>query len=300
MMRVFGISWIARGPAIRDHTAFAGEKSVPRSAECVSRFLLDVAFAMRPLHSLVALAPLAAALSLCACSGTGPGNIFPNVTPDAGPPSVDNGDAGDLTNGPGTFGDAASAPAVCTPQSLTTFSPSWQQPEAWKQNVCSATQISGFYAACLTPPIDATACKTFVQQNGSCASCLQSQETDAKAAAVVWHEQERYWTVNVAGCIAQATGDASPTGCGAAYAAAIACRQASCDACWAGVGTTSTFQQFNDCEQQAGQSTCQTYAAAVPDKCGDLTKSAASVCMPSTSATAQEAFMQIAPLFCGM
>ena len=50
---------------------------------------------------------------------------------------------------------------------------------------------------------------------------------------------------------------------------------------------------------QPGATTCQTYANAVPAKCGTLDKSPASVCMPPSSATAQDAFMQIAPLFCG-
>ena len=56
------------------------------------------------------------------------------------------------------------------------------------------------------PPISATACDAFVQGNGSCAPCLQSQDTDATSSAIVWHELMKYWTVNVAGCIAQAIG----------------------------------------------------------------------------------------------
>lgn len=160
------------------------------------------------------------------------------------------------------------------------------------------TQITGFYAACLTPPITMQTCQAFVQANSNCASCLQSQETDATSAAIVWHEQERYWTVNVAGCIARAMGDPTATGCGAAYGAAIACRQSSCNACWEAQGTSATFQEFSNCESLAGSTTCQTYADAVPAKCGELDTGPAGVCMPSSSATAQDAFMQVAPLFC--
>jgi hypothetical protein len=238
-----------------------------------------------------------AAIALCACSGTGPGNIFASPPPPP-KPTADDGDAGDLLNQPGM--DAGTlAPAICDPASTASFQPMWQPPEAWKQNVCSTAQIAGFYAACLTPPISMSGCQTFVQANGNCAPCLQSQETDATAGAVVWHEQDRYWTVNVAGCIAWATGDATPAGCGATYGAAIACRQSSCNACWQAQGTTATFAEFSDCESLAGSTTCQTYAAAVPAKCGTLDNGPASVCMPSESATAQDAYMQIAPLFCG-
>ncbi|MGH7293963.1 MAG: hypothetical protein ACRELB_03470 [Polyangiaceae bacterium] len=254
---------------------------------------------MRPLLAVLALPAVPVALVLCGCSGTSPGNIFIGVVAEAGAPSVNNGDGGNLVSGPeaGTFGSPP--PAQCDPQSTAAFSPDWQTPETWKQNVCSTAQITAFYSACLTPPISATACDAFVQANGTCAPCLQSQDTDPTSSAMVWHEQMKYWTVNVAGCIAQATGDPSGAGCGAAYGAAIACRQSSCNACWEAQGTTATFQQFSDCETQAGSTTCQTYATAVPTKCGNLAKSAASVCMPSSSATAQDAFMQIAPLFCG-
>jgi hypothetical protein len=255
---------------------------------------------MRLPVALLAASSVPVALALCGCSGSSTPNIFLGGPADSGVPTSDkNGEGGNLVNGPeaGTFGN--NPPADCTPSSTSSFQPAWQAPEAWKQNVCSATQISGFYTACLTPPISGAACTAFVQANATCAPCLQSQDTDATSAAIVWHEQMKYWTVNVAGCIAEAMGDPSGTGCGAAYGAAIACRQSSCNACWAAQGTTATFQDFSDCETQAGATTCQTYANAVPDKCGTLDKSAASVCMPPSSATAQDAFMQIAPLFCG-
>jgi hypothetical protein len=249
---------------------------------------------MRSLVASVAVAAVPVALSLCACSGAAPGNIFA-TPPDSGPPPVAD-DGGVFATTPDA---GASTPAECDPASTASFVPDWQTPEAWNQGACTAAQISGFYAACLNPPITATACQAFVQSSGSCSSCLQSQETDATSSAIVWHEQMKYWTVNVAGCIADALDDPGGTGCGAAYGAAIACRQDSCNACWEAQGTTATFQDFSDCETLAGSTTCQTYAEAVPDKCGDISKTAASVCMPSSSATAQQAYMQIAPLFCG-
>jgi hypothetical protein len=247
-----------------------------------------------------ALAPALVACSLCslsACSGANP-NVFPDP-PEAAPPVTVADDAGDLVDGPSLLHDAPTSAAICLPQSVSGYQPAWTPPEAWKQSVCTAAQISGFYTACLTPPISPSTCATFVSESGPCTSCLQSQDTAAQAGAIVWHESGAYWTVNVAGCIARAMGDATGGGCGAAYSAAIACRQQSCNACWAGQGTTTTFSEFATCEQQAGQSTCSTFAQAVPTTCGNLSQGAGSVCMPSASATAQEAYMQIAPLFCG-
>ncbi len=236
--------------------------------------------------------------TMAGCSGASD-SVFPKADlPDSGTPlSETNGDAGNLFEG-GTLVQEAAA-TVCDPQSIAGFKPAWTPPETWKQSACAATQISGFYAACLTPPIDETTCKTFVAANSTCSACLQTEDTAPTAGAIVWHEHDAYWTVNVAGCLAQATGDSSATGCGGSYSAAIACRQASCNACWAGQGTTTTFAEFSTCEQQAGESTCATYAAAVPSSCGNISKGPGSVCMPAQGATAQDAFMQIAPLFCG-
>lgn len=249
------------------------------------------------MRALAALVPLVAVAALCACSGVD-GNTFANPpASDAGP--LTNGGDADLSP-PLESGADSGAPSICTPQSVTGFQASWTPPEQWKQNVCTTAQISGFYTACLTPPIDPQTCQSFIQQNANCTSCLQSQDTASTASAIVWHETNRYWTVNVAGCIADATGDMTATGCGASYAAAIACRQQSCNACWAGQGTTTTFQEFSQCESQAGQTTCQSFAQAVPAKCGDLAKSPAGVCMPAAGATAKDAYMQVAPLFCGM
>lgn len=261
--------------------------------EARAGFLLQTSIAMRALQVTFVIASLA----VCGCSGADP-NQFPAGPKDAAPPPITNGDAGSFQNDGGTFGNPPTT-TICNPQSVSGFTPKWTPPEPWKQKSCSSTQISGFYAACLTPPISAQACGAFVQANGACATCLQSQDTDTTAAAIVWHEHEAYWTVNIAGCIANAMGDATGTGCGAAYSAAIACRQQSCNACWAAQGTTTTFQQFATCEQQAGSSTCSTFANAVPTACGDIGTSPAGVCMPQSGATAQEAYMQVAPLFCG-
>jgi hypothetical protein len=249
---------------------------------------------MRALPVVLVLASLA----VCGCSGADP-NTFPSGPKDAAPPPITNGDAGSFGTDSGSFGSTQPPTVVCNPQSVSGFTPKWTPPETWKQAACTSAQISGFYSACLATPISQQTCGAFVAANGACASCIQSQDTDAKSAAIVWHENDAYWTVNIAGCIANAMGDPSANGCGAAYSAAIACRQQSCNACWAAQGTTATFSEFSTCEQQAGSSTCSMYADAVQPACGDLATSAAGVCMPNSSATAQGAFMQVAPLFCG-
>ena len=239
-----------------------------------------------------------AGLGLGACSGASP-DVFPAPTAaEAGaPPSEVNGDSGSFFDAPSLVQEAAAT--VCAPQSVAGYHPTWTPPEAWKQSVCTPAQITAFSAACLTPPIAKSSCEAFVAQNGPCSACLQTPDTAVAAGAVIWHEQSAYWSVNVAGCIARATGDPSGDGCGASYAAAIACRQRSCDACWAGQATTTTFAEFAACEEQAGESSCATFAQAVPAACGDLAQGPGSVCMPPSGSTAQGAYLRIAPLFCG-
>jgi hypothetical protein len=247
-----------------------------------------------PSLALTACLTVLTSLAPCACSGAN-ADVFPPVpAPDSGSPE-DTEPAGNLFDS----STAEAAPAICDPQSVAGYKPTWTPPEAWKQGVCTSTQISGFYAACLTPPISSATCQSFVAANGTCSGCLQTEDTAAASGAIVWHEHDAYWTVNVAGCLAQAMNQTSGPGCGEAYAAAIACRQASCDVCWSGQGTTTTFSEFATCEQQAGESTCSTYADAVSPACGDLSQGAGSVCMPPSGANAQDAYMQIAPLFCG-
>lgn len=249
------------------------------------------------LYSFSCAACVAGAL-LVGCSGAGV-NVFPNPTDQdsGGPPPSEQNEAGSFEFDGSLLHEASAS--VCDPQSVSGFQPQWVPPQPWKQNVCSSQQIAGYYAACLTPPISVSTCDAFVSANAACAACVATADTAPAAGAVVWHEHDAYWTVNVAGCIARATGNPSGTGCGATYAAAIACRQQSCNACWEGLSSTTTFAQFSTCEEEAGASTCATFADAVPTACGNLAQGPGSVCMPPSGSTAQEAYMQIAPLFCG-
>jgi hypothetical protein len=234
-----------------------------------------------------------AALVALGCSGTDPGNVFqgqpPPDPPDAGPP-------------PGNFGgdDSGSpqaTPQACSPADMSGFQSKWTAPQPWQQNVCTKTQIDGFYTACLTAPVVAATCQAYVAQNQACSACLQSQETDPAWGVVVWHEQMHFWTVNVAGCLAHALGDMQGTGCAGAYEGAIQCRQVACNACWD--DTANTFTQFAACESQAAQSSCAPADQAVPSKCGNLSAPPGSECVPAQGATAHDAYVQVAPLFCG-
>ena len=67
--------------------------------------------------------------------------------------------------------------------------------------------------------------------NGTCASCLQTDDGADKLGPVIWHDNQLFFTTNVAGCIADEEGDAGPSSCGAAYQALVTCKQTACSAC---------------------------------------------------------------------
>jgi hypothetical protein len=237
-----------------------------------------------------------ALVALAGCSSSDDGSTF-TVVPDAGPQA-------DLDAG-GTFqvGDSAdgSAPAaLCKPAASSSFTPTWQKPTAFAQGACSTAQIDGFYTACLAPPIDAATCTAFVSANGACATCISSQETDAQGGPVIWHASNRYYTMNIPGCIANMDHDTSATGCGAAYQAVLQCKEAACSTCFA--SQNGSFSNFSACEAQAGQGSCQKYGTALYNTCDAALHDAGSpiaACIPPSTSTAKDVYDRIAPMFCG-
>jgi hypothetical protein len=236
----------------------------------------------------------ATAALVVGCGGTDPA-LFqtppdpPSTPDDAGPP-------GNFVGGDDAS-DAKPTPTACTPADMTGFQPAWTPPQAWKQGVCTTKQVTDFYTSCLASPIAPSTCDAYAQANATCVACLQSKDTDATWGAVVWHDEMRFWTVNVAGCLSYVLGDGAGTGCAGAYEGAVQCRQKACDACWA--NTANTFQQFAACEGQAGQTQCTAMDQMLGTKCGDLSMPPANTCVPPTGSTTKDAYLLVAPAFCG-
>jgi hypothetical protein len=238
----------------------------------------------------------AAVATLTGCGGTGPG-VFVAPPDDAGSvgPGVDAslypGDAGSFVQ------DAT--PPPCPPASVAAFKPSWKPPLASKSGACNQTQISGFFAACLGGASSAAGCEAFVQSNAACSACLQSNDTDAEYGPVIWHANRLYYTTNIAGCIADEQADAGADGCGAAYQAVVQCKESACTTCLS--ATSPDFAVYATCESQAG-SECQSFITALKSTCGTAlgnSSSPVAVCIPPSTDTAEEAYLQLAPVFCG-
>ena len=246
------------------------------------------------------------ASSLVACGGSsddaslfqGGGDAAAEATP------IPTYDAGTLVGDPEA--DASTVAPTCTP-TKGAFTAQYVPPAPFKQAACSDAQIDAFYTACLASPIDAATCTAFVGANGACSSCLQSQETDATYGPVIWHASNKYYTTNVAGCIANAEHDTTTTGCAASYQAILQCNETACEACFA--GANGSFANFVSCQQAAIKDVCLTYADDERVKCntvlhpdagaGDGGPTTATECVPPKGASGKDAYKQLAPLFCG-
>jgi hypothetical protein len=243
---------------------------------------------------VLALLLASCALATTACSGSTGASSFSQPAAEAGAPIPT--DAGATFN----VGDDESNDGPCSPAPLSaSFAPVWKAPLASASGACTANQISGFYDACLASGVTPTGCTTFTSANTSCAACLQSNDTDTKYGAVIWHDGGSYYTINVAGCIADEQNDMSSTGCAASYQAVLECKETACTQCYD--PTTGDFTRFATCEGNA-DTECEKYQTAQETACGgDLVdaSSPASACQPGPGATGEDAYLLVAPVLCG-
>jgi hypothetical protein len=249
------------------------------------------------LASLACVA-LPAAIDLVACGGTPDTTVFQPSATDAGSSSENQFDGSLLASDAGSLlGDASEA--VCPPAPVTSFAPTWKPPIAAKSGACNTTQISDFFDACLGPSAASSGCSAFVTANTSCAACLQSNDTDPKYGPVIWHSSGLYYTTNIAGCIADEQADAGTTGCGAAYQAVVQCKETACSACLS--AQNPDFSVYSACEGNA-ESECSKFTTTLTSTCGTaLTdpNNAVAACIPPSGDTAEDAYLRLAPIFCG-
>jgi hypothetical protein len=259
--------------------------------------LVSSSFSFRALNAFkasIALLLWATPLALTACGGSNGNGVFQTANDDAGSlgSQMDGSllptDAGSLAQDTG--------PTSCTPANEAAFKPTWNPPLAFKSGACTDLQISSFYDACLGPSSNPGGCAAYVQANTSCAACLQTDDTAPQYGPVIWHANRTYYTPNIAGCIANEQGDAGAGSCGAAYQASVKCKEAACVAC----ATSADPSAYPTCENGADGTGCQALIAPLNTACGTaLSSSPVSVCIPPHTDTAEDAYLQLAPIFCG-
>jgi hypothetical protein len=204
----------------------------------------------------------------------GSGPDVPSVFPDTGGSDV-------IIGGDG--------PAACRPNSSGSFVPTWIPPIAFGQKKCTTNEINTFFTDCLAP--NGTNCSLTT----ACAKCLATNDTDTTPPGpIIFHLNKRYFSFNIAGCIANYTGQSGNTSCAAAYAADVECKETSCASCWSMPG--ATFNEFKNCEAVAGTTACKTYVQANSTACNGVNEG---WCLPTNGDTNQTLFQRYAEAFCG-
>jgi len=260
----------------------------PTSKELV--FMLNVVRT----SAFVVLAVAGGALAVACSSVSSSTFIGEPTTPDAedGPISV-------LVPEASVEAGAEAGPVSCDPAIPAGFAPSWTPPT--KASACSEAQLKAYYASCL-----ANAGKT--EADGTCAAwkadaanqdCAACAEPANKSGPIQWHSARKFFTLNVAGCLAVQQGKPEAGECGEAYNAAVTCARESCEGCFAIGGT---FEQFRECQKKvASEGICKSYESTQSTKCQGV-KTAGSdtiLCFNDGAETQETHFTRVIGLLCG-
>jgi hypothetical protein len=212
-------------------------------------------------------------------------------TGDAGGPGADSAapppkkDGGSLHPPPD-----ASQPNTCAPQPVGNFVAAWHAPRP-KQTACSSTQISDYYASCLSPTASTTSCQGFQSNtaNSACTQCLApSSPTDATYGPIL--SDNTFVEVNIAGCVAISQNDQTPPGCARKLQASSQCAAQACDSVCP-VSDDASLTARQNCEDDSNSGVCSSYANDANSACASVTT--------CTGSTFPELFGSVAATMCG-
>jgi hypothetical protein len=200
----------------------------------------------------------------------------------------------------GRSGPPSGCDLCCVPGDVSSFMPTWKPPTGFNQGKCTDLQVNAL-VDCLNNVPDVATCKTFGADlaNKACLDCAITRSTASAYGPLV--EDSVTAQVNVAGCIALATGDLSATGCGAKRLALSQCELAACEInCPVFAGDTgSELAALLACLPESDTSSCKTFAADAA--CGSALEGdggIAAACA-QTRATFAENAKAMVQLFCG-
>lgn len=217
-------------------------------------------------------------------------------------PSAPGSDAGaDAVEARATIRDSGveEVGPVCEPQAVDRPS-RYVPPNPWHQPACSPAQVKGFFSSCLR--IETSVCEAFAKQNPTCFACAQTHETAPTWGAFVLFEGG-YFNANYSGCYANALGDLSANGCGAASARLSDCATRACRSCLP-AANQEAYERFHACSNRKEiAKICATEIASFNVKCADHLEPAVPgdplyPCVGSPTATDEEFYESYLTLFC--
>jgi hypothetical protein len=207
-------------------------------------------------------------------------NIPDTNIPDTNIPDTNIPD----TNVPDTNVPDTSTPDAGGCHALTSgFTPKYHAPQPRQPGSCTASQISGFYTACLDT---SAGCNAWRLSNGTCDSCLT---TNLDPAGTSWGpllQYPEYISNDLGGCIYLDKGS-SQSACAHDREYQLECSHYACDTTCAG----ATETDYSACVTAANSGICATYVSAVAIDC-----TAASTCYNGTDFASN--FKQVAAVFC--
>jgi hypothetical protein len=234
------------------------------------------------------------ALAAVACSSSSESTFA------AEPPKPDVDERPSMTiipDGGGAADANEAGPSSCPPAIPPAFAPTWTAPV--KTAACTTEELKGYYDACLADPGktegDGT-CAKFKTDHADCGACAEPAD---KTGPVQWQLGRKFYTLNVAGCIAVAQAAPEPDKCGAAYNAAVQCTRESCESCF-DIG--GTFDQFRTCQKSVqGTGICLSYETAQGAACTGYKASGspALVCFNNGTEAQEVHFTRVVATVCG-
>jgi hypothetical protein len=191
-------------------------------------------------------------------------------------------------------GAACAGTGTCFPHDETAFTPAWKPALGAHLGVCTPTQVSAFYTACLDTASTPTTCSAWTQNaaNTTCFGCLYTDSAATSYGALIGYSQEV--VANEAGCIALVEPCNQP--CAEAIMEQFACEDAACGSTDCADPTT-----YSTCANQADSCTaCSGYANAAA--CSSLITGAqhpAEAACNLNATTFQALYTSVATFICG-
>ena len=194
------------------------------------------------------------------------------------------------------FAAVPDAGGACSPGDVSAFKPVWKAPSTFYEDVCTTDQAATIAGCIASGPT--SACKTFFADptNAACLRCAYTDTSSTKLGAVIAYKDELI-DVNYADCFANAEGDLTADGCGAAIQARQFCTLAACARCntttSAGVvaaqGCAIAAEEAPGCKDYTDQSVCEY----------DLLNGPGKICRIPASGGLGAAANKYINLFCG-
>ncbi|MFO0668742.1 MAG: hypothetical protein U0235_03800 [Polyangiaceae bacterium] len=187
------------------------------------------------------------------------GTLSPSA--DAGPTATcDGGACPDATSK--VPPDTVDANVPCAPGDVSSFAPTWHPPTGKFQNKCTNSQVDNYVACLFSQAANDASCRDYLQRpdNAVCGQCLMSKLDDAAYGPLIRLGPDAI-TVNVEGCVALTTGDATAASCAAKAQALGQCRAAACVP-YCPLTDHASLLKYNDCEAASDKSSCKSYVTA--------------------------------------